>query len=206
VQSCVLHPRLTRARLLAAGARHGGVLLVAGTGLGALAAPASADPLADGDLAFARLLTATELLSIDFYTRVLAADRFGPVCRKYAARALADENMHYASVSAILSGAGLVPATAQDFDFNYPAAAFSSRGSIATLGRDLETAFLGAYLGAVAAVQSRPLLQPLARIGASEAQHLGIWGHELGGRPSSLAFPAPLTIDQASAVLDEYTS
>jgi hypothetical protein len=55
-------------------------------------------------------------------------------------------------------------------------------------------------------VQTTSLTQPLARIAASEAQHLSLWGYELGGRPLSLAFPAPYTIDEASAALDAYTA
>ena len=108
-------------------------------------------------------------------------------------------------MSAILTGAGYSPATAADFVFTYPSGAFGSRLSIARLGRDLETMFLGSYLGAVAAVQAQWLAQPLARIAASEAQHLSVWGYELGGRPLSLAFPAPLTIDESSNAMAAFT-
>ena len=181
-------------------------MLVAGSAFGALAGEAAADPLSDNDLAFARLLTGVELLAIDFYTRAVAAARFRTVGHKYLDDALSNEVEHYNSVSAILSGAGFTPATAADFEFIYPKSAFGSSLSIAQLGRSLETMFLGSYLGAVAGVQAQPLTQPLARIAASEAQHLTLWGLELGGRPSSLAFPAPLTIAQVSDAMDEYTA
>jgi hypothetical protein len=198
--------RLSRAELLSTGARRGATLLVAGSAFGALAQGAQADPLSDNDLAFARLLTGAELLAIDFYEQALKAAQFGGVGSKYLGNALSNEQEHYGSVSAILSGAGYTPAAAADFVFTYPAGAFGSRLSIARLGRDLETMFLGSYLGAVAAVQAQWLVQPLARIAASEAQHLGVWGYELGGRPLSLAFPAPFTIDESSAAMDEYTA
>jgi hypothetical protein len=197
---------LTRTGLLAAGARRGVVVLAAGTAFGALAGTAAADPISDNDLAYARLLVGAELLTIDFYGRALAAQRHGRVGRKYMRVALADENAHYHSVAAILTGAGLPAATADDFDFAYPSGSFASRGSIARLGRRLETLVLGAYLGAVGGFQTQSLVQPLSRVAASEAQHLSLWGLQLGGHPSSVAFPAPLTIDQASNAMDAYTA
>lgn len=198
--------RLSRAELLSSGARRGAALLVAGSAFGALTETAAAEPLSDNDLAFARLLVGAELLSIDFYVRALEAGRFGTVGRKYLRNTFSNEVDHYRSVSAILSGAGYVPATGDDFEFSYPARVFKSRLSIARLGRDLETLFLGSYLGAVAAMQTQALVQPLARIAASEAQHLSLWGYELGGRPASAAFPAPYTIDQVSAAMDQYAA
>ena len=197
---------LSRAELLSTGARRGAALLVAGTAFGALAETAAADPLSDNDLAFARLLTGAELLSIDFYMRALDANRFRATGRKYLHNAFVNEIDHYRSVSAILSGAGYTPADGSDFEFTYPAGSFASRLSIARLGRELETIFLGSYLGAVAAVQTQALLQPFARIAASEAQHLSLWGYELGGHPVSAAFPTPYTIDQVSAAMDKYAS
>lgn len=198
--------RLSRGELLSTGVRRGAALLVAGSAFGALTDEAAADPLSDNDLAFARLLTGAELLAIDFYVRALEAGQFRAVGRKYLRNAFSNEVDHYRSVSAILSGAGHVPATGDDFEFSYPKGAFKSRLSIARLGRDLETVFLGSYLGAVASVQTQSLIQPLARIAASEAQHLSLWAYELGGRPPSAAFPAPYTIDQVSAAMDQYAA
>ena len=198
--------RLSRAKLLSTGARRGASLIVAGSAFGALAETAAADPLSDSDLAFARLLVGAELLAIDFYVRALNSGMFKPVGHKYIGIAFSNELDHYRSVSAILSGAGYVPATAEDFVFSYPSGTFKTRVAIAQEGRTLETLILGSYLGAVAAIQSQPLVQPLARIAASEAQHLSLWGYELGGRPVSLAFPKPFTIDQVSAAMDAYAA
>jgi hypothetical protein len=197
---------LTRAGLFGVGARRGAAVLVAGSAFGALAQTAAAAPLSDNDLAYARLLVGVELLAADFYNHVLDAGKLARVGAKYAARALADETAHYGTVAGILTGAGQVPATSDDIDFAYPTGAFASTASIARLGRELETLFVGAYLGAVGGLQAQPLVQPLARIAASEAQHLSIWGLALGGRPSSVAFPAPLTIDQASNAMDAFTA
>jgi ferritin-like protein len=198
--------RLSRAELLAVGARRGAAVLVAGSAAGLLADDAAADPLTDNDLAFARVLVAVELLSTDFYLRAMNSGRFKPVGQKYLRNTFVNEVDHNRTVSDILTGAGDTPATASDFEFLYPKRAFSSRVSIATLGRDLETVSLGAYLGAVGGVQAQALLQPIARIATSEAQHLSLWAFELGGHPLSAAFPAPLTIDQVSSALDQFTA
>jgi len=198
--------RLSRADLLAAGARRGAAVVVAGSAFGALAGDAAADPLTDNDLALARMLVGAELLAIDFYQRAVAAARFGPVGQKYLRTASADEVEHNRTVSEILTGAGYTAATAADFDFVYPKRTFASPGAIAQLARQMETTFLGAYLGAVGSVDSPALVQPLARIAASEAQHLTLWGIELGGRPLSEAFPAPFAPNQVTTTLDQYTA
>jgi hypothetical protein len=181
-------------------------VVVAGSAFGAFAGTAAADPLSDNDLAIARLLVGVELLSIDFYLRAMNSGRFKPVGQKYLRAAFVNEVEHNRTVSEILIGAGYTPAAPGDFEFIYPKRTFSSRGGIATLGRELETVFLGAYLGAVSGIQAQALAQPLARIAASEAQHLSLWAFELGGHPVSAAFPAPLTIDQVSAALDQFTA
>lgn len=180
--------------------------MAAGSVFEAFSGSVAAAPLPDGDLAFARLLVGAELLAIDFYTQAIAAKQFGPVTQKYMAIALQNEQAHYQSVSLILSGAGQTPAVATDFNFSYPSGSFGSRGSIASLGRQLETVFLGAYLGAIAGIQTAALAGPLARIAASESQHLSLWETEVDGRPISSAFPAPITIDQVSDAMAAYTS
>jgi hypothetical protein len=198
--------RLTRAGLLSTGAKRGAALVIAGSVAGALVQEASAEPLSDSDLAFARLLVGAELLSIDFYVKAMNARRFKAVGQKYMRAAFTNELDHYRSVSGILNGAGYSAATAEDFEFSYPRNSFKSSSSIARLGRELETVLLGSYLGAVAAIQTQGLVQPLARIAASEAQHLSIWGFQLGGRPISAAFPTPYTIDQVSAAMDAFAT
>jgi hypothetical protein len=197
---------LTRSALLSTGAKRGVALVAAGSVFEALSGSAAAAPLPDGDLAFARLLVGAELLAIDFYTQAIAAKQFGTVTQKYMAIALQNEQAHYQSVSLILSGAGQTPAVATDFNFSYPSGSFGARGSIATLGSQLETVFLGAYLGAIAGIQTAGLAGPLARIAASESQHLSLWETEVDGRPIGGAFPAPITIDQVSDAMAAYTS
>jgi Ferritin-like domain len=198
-------PPLTRSQLLSRSAKSGAVLLVGGSALGRFAESASADPLSDGDLAYARLLVGLELLSIDFYARAIDAKQFKTPVQKRLREALAHEQSHYQSVGQILIGAGLTPAGDGDIDFSYPAGTFRKPGSIAKLGFRLETISVGAYLGAVMGLQSTQLVQQMARIASSEAQHLSAFGISLG-RPFGFAFPAPLPIDQISDALDAFES
>jgi hypothetical protein len=171
-----------------------------------VAPSALADPPADADLAQARLLVAVELLLADFYARALKAQRFGAPGDDALRRALFNETEHLAAVSGILTGAGQTAATAGDIDFSYPAKSFDSRGGIARLGLKLEHLALGAYLGAVAAVQAQSLRLPLAQIAACEAQHVSVFAAEATGHGLGPSFGEPLSIDQASDALGRYTS
>jgi rubrerythrin len=179
---------------------------VAGSIAELFAGSAAADTIPDGDLAYARLLVGVELLASDFYARALAAKRFGKDESTYLKRALVNEQEHYRMLSGILTTGGQTPASPADFDFSYPKRMFASKASIAKLGVRLETAFLGAYLGAVDGLQTNTLRQPMARIAASEAEHLSLFRRLSGGDPVGVAFPRPLTIEQASDVLDSFTS
>jgi hypothetical protein len=183
---------------------HTRMSFLATLGALALAPSALADGPSDLDLANARLLVAVELLLADFYGQAVKADRFGPAGKDSLERALFNENEHYASVSSILSSAGQTPAVAGDIDFSYPAKSFDSRGATAKLGLKLEQIALGAYLGAVAAVNPT-LKQRFAQIAASEAQHVTVFAAETTGHAIWNSFPAPLSIDEASDALSEYT-
>jgi hypothetical protein len=149
----------------------------------------------DSDLAWTRVLVATELLVDDFYSHALGAGAPG---RLHEARA--NERAHYAGLAALMNEAGQPPAQAGDIDFSYPHGAFSSASSIRKLGATLETLQLGAYLGAADALVSEPLRGIVARIAANEAQHLTIF------EPFQSSFPVALTIEQASDTLSRYTS
>ncbi len=167
---------------------------------------AAADTIPDGDLAYARLLVGAELLASDFYARAIHSKRLGGEVLGDLRRARANEQEHYRDVSDILSSAGQTPAVAADFEFSYPKGAFSSRKSIATLGVTLETTILGAYLGAVAGLQTDALKEPVARIAANEAQHLSVFRRLSGFGPIGASFPRALTVDEASNALDAFTS
>jgi hypothetical protein len=181
------------------------LILVGGAALG-LAGTAGADPLPTGDLAYARLLVGAELLASDFYAQAIAASNAKPSVMKALKKAHANEQEHYQSVAGILSGAGVTPAVSADIDFTYPKGAFASQASILTLAQQIETVMLGTYLGAVGGMQTGSLKQGLARIAASEAQHLSYMWTQNGGKAYNVAFPPALSIDQASAAMDAFTS
>jgi len=125
---------------------------------------------------------------------------------KYLKKAYANEQEHYQSVAGIVSGAGLTPAISADIDFTYPRSSFATQASILKLAQQLETIMLGTYLGAVGGMQSSSLKQGIAQIAASEAQHLSYMWTQNGRKAFSVAFPPALTIDQASAAMDAFTS
>jgi rubrerythrin len=201
-----MHVPMSRAQVLARSAKAGAALVATGSLAGALAGSAVADTIPDADLAYARLLVGAELLAADFYGQAIAAKRFDGPALKALKRALFNEQEHYQAVAQILSGAGQQPAVAEDFDFVYPKAAFASQEAVAKLGVKLETAFLGAYLGAVDGLQTAALKQPAARIAASEAEHLSVFARLSGADPVGLSFPSALTISEASDTLDAFSS
>lgn len=167
---------------------------------------AASGALADLDLALARLAVGAEILAVEFYTRAIASKTFSDDETKYFKRALFNEQEHLQAVSEVLAGAGQTPSTADDFDITFPDGTFDSRGSIARLGVALETAFVGSYLGAVDAFAPSDLKTTAARIAASEAQHLSVFSDLAANHPVGISFPAPLDVESASDLLDEYLS
>ncbi|MEP6893490.1 MAG: ferritin-like domain-containing protein [Gaiellaceae bacterium] len=174
--------------------------------VGAPAKTAASDPLADLDLAIARLAVGAEILAAEFYTGAIAAKTFSGDVTRYLKRALFNEQEHLTAMSQVLFGAGQAPLTADDLTITFPKGTFDSRGSIAKFGIALETAFLGAYLGAVDALGSSDLKTTAARIAASEAQHLSVFSELTANRPVGVSFPAPIDYATASDLLDGYLS
>jgi Ferritin-like domain len=196
----------TRERLLSRSAKGGASLLVAGSALGQFVGTAAAAPLPVGDLAHARLLVGVELLASDFYTQAIAAANAGPKLGWYLKRAYFNEQEHYQSVAEIISGAGQTAAVSGDIDFSYPEGTFADQGSIVKLAKQLEDLSLGAYLGAVAKMQTPGMIAGLARIAACEAQHSSYFTTVLGGKAFKSSFLPALTIDQVSNTLDTFTA
>jgi hypothetical protein len=179
---------------------------MAGAAVGALAETASADPLSNQDLAYARLLVGAELLASDFYQQAIAASNTGATVRQYLKRAYLNEQEHYQSVAGILSGAGQAPAVAGDIDFGYADGTFASESSILKAARTLEAIVLGTYLGAIGGIQTNAFKTGIAQIAACEAQHASYFTSALGGKAFSLSFPPALTIQQASDAMAAYTA
>jgi hypothetical protein len=197
---------ITRGQLLSRSAKGGAALLVGGSALGRFVDVAAADTVPTADLAYARLLIGVELLASDFYAQAIAAANTGKIVSGYLKRAYANEQAHYQTVAAIISGAGQTPAVSGDITFSYPAGTFAGQKSIVTFARQLEGTMLGAYLGAIAGMQTDSLKAGLAGIAACEAQHSAYFTTALGGKTFSLSFPPALTIDQVSNAIDAYTA
>jgi len=197
---------LSRADLLRRGAGGGALLLVSGTGLAALASPAGAATIPDGDFAYLRLLIAAELLKIDHATQALGSGKLSGDAAALVKQLLADDNAHYNGLAALMNNAGQTPATADDINFSYPKGAYASSASVLKLGRTLSTLSLGAYLGAIENVQTPGLRLPLGQIAANEAQHLSGYAPLLGKAPVGSAFAAALTMPEVSDALNAYES
>ena len=112
--------------------------------------------------------------------------------------------MASAAYTAALMGV-LGKATPKGLKFTYASGAFASRASIGKLGQALETAFVGAYMGAVTALKSNDLKGVAAEIGACESRHLSVLtniaANSIVGAPN---LPKVLTASQASAALKPF--
>jgi hypothetical protein len=198
---------VSRAELLRRGAVGGGALLVSASGLSAFAGTAAADAPPAADLAYLRLLIATELLGVDFQRHALASRKLHTKGAAALIRKLrADENAHYAKLAAVLTAAGQTPATSADIDFAYPKGSFRSESAILKLAGKLERLMVGAYLGAAENLETPELRLPIGQIAANEAQHVGaleaLEGRSVIGKP----FAPALQMGAVSDALDEYES
>jgi len=169
----------------------GGLALVAGGSVLGLAQGTAFGATAAGDVAIAKLAATAELLAIDFYTHALASKALKGDEQSYLAGALGNEHAHYAALKAVLG-----TATPSGLKFKYPAGSFASRHSIGALGQALETAFVGAYMGAVTALQSNELKGVAAEIGACESRHLSV----LTNIAANSIVPAPSLPEVLTAV------
>jgi hypothetical protein len=196
---------ISRAQLLRRSAKSGAALVVAGAALGQFAETAAAAlPLTD--TAYVRLLVTAELLASDFYSQAIAASVSSATVTKYLKLAYFNEQEHYQSVAAILTGEAVTPAVANDITFTYPTGTFATEQSIVSFGQQLEATILGAYLGAMSGIQTTTLLTGLAQVAACEAQHESYLATANGKRAFGLSFPPALTINQASTAFAAYTS
>ena len=148
-----------------------------------------------GDLRTLRLLAAGERAVVELYEAASRSHHLTTPVALWIAGALANERDHEETLRRVAAPARLAPA----------AAGGSSRASVArVLGRALavETALLGAYLGAVQSLRSPELRVTAAAIAANEAQHVAAIRHLLSGGPTpTTALPAPLAPDRAIRAL-----
>jgi hypothetical protein len=185
----------TRAQFLTRGAKGGLALVAGGSVLGLAQGTALGATSADADIA--KLAATAELLAIDFYTRAIASKKLEGDELGYLASAMENERAHYAALKGVLKSQ-----TPAGLRFEYPAGAFASRHSIGTLGQALETAFVGAYMGAVTALKSNALKGVAAEIGACESRHLSVLSNIAAGQIAPAPdLPKVLTAAQATAAV-----
>ena len=202
-------PDFSRAQFLSRGAK-GGVVLVAGGSVLALAACGDDDDEPTGattaqdttttagmvdDTAIATLAATAELLAIDFYGKVIEAGGVEADVLGYLEASRQNEQDHYDALAGVLGDAA-----PSGLSFTYPEGTFDSPATAAETGAALETAFVGAYMGAVTALKDPGLKAVAAQIGANEAQHLTnlksiAAGGELVPNPS---LPDVLTAQEAT--------
>lgn len=188
----------TRAQFLSRGAKGGLALVAGGVLLGVTDGPAFGAATSDTDIA--KLAATAELLAIDFYTHAINSKQLKGDELSYLAGAKANEVAHYAALKGVLGSA-----TPAGLKFAYPNGSFSSRKSIGMLGEALETAFVGAYMGAVTAFASNELKGVAAEIGSCESRHLSV----LTNIGANAIVPAPnlpkvLTAAQATAAVKPF--
>jgi rubrerythrin len=185
---------LNRSEFLSRGAKGGIALVAGGTLLATSTGPAAAQGGGDADIA--ALAATAELLAIDFYGRALRSGRFRGDERDYLREARVNERDHYRALAEVLGSAA-----PRDIRFRFPSGAFRSRRSVARLGVALETAFVGAYLGGVTALQDNDLKGVAASIAVNEGQHLSVFTEILRDDPVGPSFPRALTAAQATAAV-----
>ncbi len=189
----------SRGEFLTAGMGGGLALVAGGSLLAAAAGPALGQ--ATGDVAIAKLAATAELLAIDVYGRAIKTGFFTGDVLGYLQGARQNEQDHYDALAGVLGAEA-----PKGVKFRYPMGTFASAQSIAATGVALETAFVGAYLGAVDALESNDLKAVAGQIGANEAQHLTTFkrldaGNRLVPNPS---FPKSLTAKQATAAVTPF--
>jgi hypothetical protein len=188
----------TRAAFLSRGAK-GGLALVAGASVLAMTnGPAFGSITADTDIA--KLAATAELLAIDFYTRSIRSGKLKGAEAAYLAAALQNEKDHYKALAGVLGRAA-----PKGLRFKFPSGTFASARSIGRTGQALETAFVGAYLGAVKALRSNDLKAVAAQIGNNESRHLAILSNIAAGTiVSGPSFPKALTAAQATRAVTPF--
>lgn len=188
----------TRADFLSRGAKGGLALVAGGSVLAMTNGPAFGSVAADTDIA--KLAATAELLAIDFYTRSIRSRKLKGAEAAYLAAALQNEKDHYKALAGVLGRAA-----PKNLRFKFPAGTFGSVRSIGRTGQALETAFVGAYLGAVKALKSNDLKAVAAQIGNNESRHLAILSNIAAGTiVSGFSFPKALTAAQATRALTPF--
>ena len=189
----------SRGEFLSLGMKGGLALVAGGAVLGMATGPALGQ--ASGDVAIAKLAATAELLAIDFYGKGIGTGFFTGDELAYMNAAKQNEQDHYDALAKVLGSAA-----PKNLMFTYPGGTLASAESVAKTGVALETAFVGAYLGAVEALTSNDLKAVAGQIGANEAQHLTTFKRLAndGMLVPNPSFPSSLTAKQATAAVTPF--
>jgi Ferritin-like domain len=175
----------------------------------AIVFPVSLAPIAragasEGEVAYANFAIAAEYLMADYYARILKADLLRGSARNGATVARRNESDHVAALATLLADAGQTIPVADDFEFSWPARTFRSLGDATSAGTKIEAAVVGAYLTAATAITVESYRSLFARALADHAQHLAVLSWVSTGKPVTGAFPAALSLEEATSQLEPY--
>ena len=156
----------------------------------------------DEDLAYANFGLAAAYLAADYYSRALHGGKLGRdgVRTLHAGRGAS--LAHARALSELITGAGDTPATAEDFEFAWPAKVFATASSTRKTGLDVLRPTLGAYQSAAAIVAIPAYRILYASLGASLGQQIGALAGPIGDPAEP--FPPALDLETASAALEGY--
>lgn len=173
----------------------GGVL---GAGV-ALGAPPPAAPQGD-DLGFLAFGAVGEGAAQAFYRQALATPRlFDAAERRHLTQARRAKRDHLIKLNAAM-GADAVGS--DDFEFDLPKTAFSTRDRAVALGISLEELLVGVYLNGAGFSADEGTRLLLARLLTVDGQLLGSL-RAMAGKPIAAGLPIPLSTEEAGGALDK---
>jgi hypothetical protein len=165
------------------------------------------------DLDVLNLALTAEYLATDAYTRALTVNFPGEI-RDYLSEALKHEEAHVKALTDTIRGPFNAMPVARP-QFTYGDLQFNTANRLKVLETlvALETAFTGAYLGAIPLIQNKAVLSAAASIAMNEEAHLAILRDSvltLGGRvegtqtPVGRAFAVAITPQQATQAVQGF--
>lgn len=162
----------TRAQFLRNGGKGTLALVAGGTVLATMKGDAFAQDTSGGptDAQIATFAAGAELLAVRVYGAAIGSKFFSGGTQTYLKNAQKAEREHYNNLAKAL---GSSAPKAGDFTYKLPS--LNTAGKIVNFAITLETAFLGAYLAAVDALDAPAFRSLAASHAANEASHLGFF-------------------------------
>ena len=157
----------------------------------------------DEELAYANFAVSGELLLADLYGNAVGANAVTDPGRAVLRNGRRAAIQHASALSGLLTGAGQDAPTAADFDFQWPAKAFTTPAAIASTGRIVLRTMLGLYQTAVVAVSEPSYRILYASLAGSAGQQLGALT-ALAASTVVEPFPVALDLESASDALEPY--